>query len=200
MFTQLKFVVPRHGMKNKNTQTKSVLPSMSRGSQYKPPKTHWIPVPRDVSPRSQGTKICSPRSLNVRNPAVPNCEISSRSNPRNLSTQNPDSNPGTCKQSSISPSKRNLAPANLERALAEPSPPRLNCRLKRPKRTAAVDLPLFQDDLIDIIGESNDMRLRLMRSSTSSSPQKEDHPSCMNLFRIDRQAKPGGLNKIPPWK
>lgn len=54
-------------------------------------------------------------------------------------------------------------------------------------------------DLIDIIGESNDMRLRLLCSSTNS-PKREDHPSCMTLFRPDRQARPGGLKKIPPWR
>ncbi|XP_035445042.1 proteoglycan 4 isoform X1 [Spodoptera frugiperda] len=199
-----RFIVPRHVMKNKSTQTKPSSPSVSRGCQYRAPNTPRSPLPRGTNSRSRAPAVCSPRSPHVRSPVVHSpvirCEISSRSNPRNLSSHNPDPNPGPRKQGSFSPSRPTLAPTSPECATAKPSLPRIDvCRLKRPERTVAEDLPLFQDDLIDIIGESNDMRLRLLCSSTNS-PKREDHPSCMTLFRPDRQARPGGLKKIPPWR
>ncbi|XP_022821897.1 proteoglycan 4-like isoform X2 [Spodoptera litura] len=144
------FIVPRHVMKNKSTQTKSALPSVSRGCQCKAPRTPRSPLPRCINSRSRATAVCSPRSPNVRSPAVCStvirCEISSRSNPRKLSSHSPDPKPGTRKKSSLNPSKPNVTPTSLECTSAESSLPRIDiCRLKRPERTVAVDLPLFQD-------------------------------------------------------
>uniref|UniRef100_A0A2A4JU95 Uncharacterized protein n=1 Tax=Heliothis virescens TaxID=7102 RepID=A0A2A4JU95_HELVI len=77
-------------------------------------------------------------------------------------------------------------------------PRNISYRLKRPEPPATDKRLLFQDDLIDIIGETNDKRLRLLYSS----PEKDDYPSFMNLFPLhtDRQVKPGGLKKLPPWR
>ncbi|XP_047024618.1 uncharacterized protein LOC124633438 [Helicoverpa zea] len=120
----------------------------------------------------------------------------------------PSRSPGS-RSMSCSPRVRsfhNRSPASPEPVPrpAETSPPlslpRNNIyRLKRPEPTAYDTRGLFQDELIDIIGETNDKRLRLLYSS----PEKDDddYPSYMNLFPLhaDRQVKPGGPKKIP-WR
>ncbi|CAD0194918.1 unnamed protein product [Chrysodeixis includens] len=89
-------------------------------------------------------------------------------------------------------------PGARARAASEQRAPRPAIyRLASTKPTATESLSLFQDDLIDIIGEKHDKRLRLLYSS----PEKVECPSLMNLVPLPKKKqKPGGLKKCPPWR
>ncbi|CAH2102433.1 unnamed protein product [Euphydryas editha] len=66
------------------------------------------------------------------------------------------------------------------------------------KNKECTEIPLFQDDLMDIIAEKHNKMLKVLYTS----PRKEECPSVMNLFSPSNNKcqKSKGYNRIPPWK
>ncbi|XP_049692480.2 uncharacterized protein LOC110378930 isoform X1 [Helicoverpa armigera] len=181
------FIKPRREsvMKNKTTQTNKAMWCVDKGCQSEQSWMRWRRRSPDYygrSSRSPGSRSmsCSPRvrSFHNRSPASPEPV------PRPAETSPPLS-----------------LPRNNTYRLKRPEPTAYDTRgLFQDVRSPAIfQQPAHYQELIDIIGETNDKRLRLLYSS----PEKDDddYPSYMNLFPLhaDRQVKPGGPKKIP-WR